>query len=147
MADLRNSTNQRDFLMPSLAKDITVYVVDDDGDVLTSLKFLLETEGFRVLTFRSAAELLNSTAAKQADCFVIDYKMSQMNGIDLAVRLRSRSSGTPIILITGDPDNSINVRAADAGIRHVLRKPHLEGSLIGLITAAVAGESDVHSRT
>lgn len=125
--------------MPSPSRDITVHVVDDDGDVLSSLRFLLETEGFRVLTFRSGAELLNSTAAAQADCFVIDYKMSQMNGIDLARHLRDRSSDTPIILITGDPDKSITARAADAGIRHVLLKPHLEGSLIGLITEAVAG--------
>ena len=115
-----------------------VHVVDDDGDVLTSLKFLLETEGFHVLTFRSGAELLNSTVARHADCFVIDYKMSQMNGIDLAGRLRRRDKSTPIILITGDPDETIPSRAADVGIRHVLHKPHVEGSLIGLINAAVA---------
>jgi FixJ family two-component response regulator len=124
-----------------LSKNITVHVVDDDGDVLTSLKFLLETEGFRVLTFRSGAELLNSTAAAQADCFVIDYKMSQMNGIDLAGRLRDRSSSAPVILITGDSDKTIPVRARNAGIRHVLHKPHIEGSIIGLITAAVAAGS------
>jgi FixJ family two-component response regulator len=124
--------------MPSAANDLTIHVVDDDGDVLTSLKFLLETEGFHVLTFRSGAELLNATVARQADCFVIDYKMSQMNGIDLAGHLRNRDKRTPIILMTGDPDETIPLRAADAGIRHVLRKPHVEGNLIGLINAAVA---------
>jgi two-component system, LuxR family, response regulator FixJ len=129
--------------MPSATDNITVYVVDDDGDVLTSLKFLLETEGFRVLTFRSGPELLNTTAAKQADCFVIDYKMSVMNGIDLAGRLRDRNRSTPIILITGDPDKTITARAADAGIQHVLHKPHLEGSLPGLITAAVGDRLNI----
>jgi two-component system, LuxR family, response regulator FixJ len=126
-------------LTPSPTKNITVLVVDDDVDVLISLKFLLETEGFEVLTFRSGAELLNSTLSTQADCFVIDYKMPQMNGIDLAGHLSDRSSSTPIILITGDPDKTIAVRAADAGIRHVLHKPHVEGSLVELIAAAVAG--------
>ena len=124
--------------MPTPSRKITVQVVDDDADVLTSLKFLLETEGFRVLTFRSGAELLNSTAVTQADCFVIDYKMSQMNGIDLAVHLRDRSRSTPIILITGDPDKTIPARARNAGIRHVLHKPHIEGSLVRLIAAVVA---------
>jgi two-component system response regulator FixJ len=124
--------------MPSPSKKITVHVVDDDRDVLTSLKFLLETEGFCVLTFRSGVELLNSTAATQADCFVIDYKMSQMNGIDLTGRLRDHSSRAQVILITGDPDKTIPVRARDAGIRHVLHKPHIEGSIVGLIIAAVA---------
>jgi two-component system response regulator FixJ len=125
--------------MPPPTKNITVLVVDDDVDVLTSLKFLLETEGFDVLTFRSGAELLYSTVSAQADCFVIDYRMSQMNGIDLARHLRDRRRSAPIILITGDPDKTIALRAANAGIRHVLHKPLVEGSLVELIAAAVAG--------
>ena len=35
-----------------------IYVVDDDTDVLGSLRFLLETDGFNVRTFRSGAALL-----------------------------------------------------------------------------------------
>ena len=38
-----------------------VYVVDDDYDVRTSLRFLLETEGFDVRTFRNGAALLGSS--------------------------------------------------------------------------------------
>src|SRR6476660_2385592 len=41
----------------------TVYVVDDDPDVLGSLRFLLETDGFEVRTFRSAAALLSALGA------------------------------------------------------------------------------------
>ena len=60
-----------------------IYVVDDDTDVLGSLRFLLETDGFDVRTFRSAAALLNGSIPGEADCFVIDYKMPAMSGIDL----------------------------------------------------------------
>jgi len=114
-----------------------VYVVDDDTDVLGSLRFLLETDGFEVRTFRSAAALLNGNAADNADCFVIDYKMPTMSGIDLANRLRNRHAGTPIILITGYPDESIQEKAAAAGIQHVLLKPHLEESLVTRIRGAI----------
>jgi FixJ family two-component response regulator len=114
-----------------------VYVVDDDSDVLGSLQFLLETDGFDVRTFRSAAALLNASATENADCFVIDYKMPSMSGIDLANRLRNRHAGTPIILITGYPDESIQEKAAAAGISHVLLKPHLEDSLISRIRGAI----------
>jgi CheY-like chemotaxis protein len=68
---------------------------------------------------------------------VIDYKMPAMNGIDLANRLRNRHGGTPIILITGYPDKNIEEKAATAGIRHVLLKPHLEESLVGRIRGAI----------
>jgi two-component system response regulator FixJ len=121
----------------SLTKS-TVYVVDDDPDVLGSLRFLLETDGFEVRTFRSAAALLSALASNPADCFVIDYKMPSMNGIDLARRLRSQDIDAPIILITGYPDGSISLKAASAGVQYVLLKPHLEESLAAQIRGAIA---------
>jgi two-component system, LuxR family, response regulator FixJ len=108
----------------------TVYVVDDDFDVLSSLRFLLETDEFDVGAFRSGSAFLNAVASHGADCFVIDYKMPNMSGIDLAKRLRNRGIETPIILITGYPDDDILAKAAAAGIHHVLLKPHLEESLV-----------------
>ncbi|WP_454618154.1 response regulator [Bradyrhizobium cenepequi] len=115
--------------MPPPLKNPLVYVVDDDSDVLGSLRFLLETDGFCVRTFRSAEALLNAMTMGGADCFVIDYKMPNMSGIDLAGILRQRDVHTPIILITGYPDATIPAKAAAAGIRHVLHKPHVEDSL------------------
>src|SRR3954449_7941343 len=114
-----------------------VYVVDDDTDVLGSLRFLLETDGFDVETFRSGAALLNRKIAGKVDCFVIDYKMPTMSGIDLAASLRNRHAGTPIILITGYPDQHIGEKAAAAGIHDVLLKPHLEESLVSRIRGAI----------
>ena len=118
-----------------------IYVVDDDTDVLGSLRFLLETEGFDVRTFRNAAAVLDGQEAEEADCFVIDYKMPVMTGLDLAGRLRSRHAGKPIILITGYPDENIMEKAAAAGIRHVLLKPHIEESLLTHIRGAIAANA------
>ena len=115
--------------MPPPTRTPLVYVVDDDSDVLGSLRFLLETDGFYVRTFRSAEALLNAITMGGADCFVIDYKMPNMSGIDLAGILRQRDVDTPIILITGYPDETIAAKAAAAGIRLVLHKPHVEDSL------------------
>jgi two-component system, LuxR family, response regulator FixJ len=124
--------------MYSPTRSPVVYVVDDDTDVLGSLRFLLETDGFDVRTFRSGAALLNAIVATgEADCFVIDYKMPAMSGIDLANRLRKRDVATPIILITGYPDLNISQKAAAAGINHVLLKPHLEESLVTEIRGAI----------
>lgn len=122
--------------MSSPAKP-TVYVVDDDAGVLGSLRFLLETDGFDVRTFRSGAALLNAVRSTGVDCFVIDYKMPDMNGIDLARRLRNRDMAAPIILITGYPDENISTRAAAAGVREVLLKPLLEESLVTRIRGAI----------
>ena len=117
-----------------------IYVVDDDCDVLGSLRFLLETDGFDVRTFRSGAALLSGSMVDEANCFVIDYKMPFMNGIDLAKRLQGRHLDAPIILVTGYPDGNIEEKAAAAGIRHVLLKPHLEGTLVSRIWDAIQGD-------
>jgi two-component system response regulator FixJ len=124
-----------------------IYVVDDDPGVLGSLRFLLETDGFEVETFRSGPALLNAVASKGADCFVIDYKMPNIDGIDLASRLRSRDIAGPIILITGYPDDRIPAKAAVVGVHHVLLKPHLEESLVARIRAAIQEASPIPGLT
>jgi two-component system, LuxR family, response regulator FixJ len=122
----------------SLSADkFDVFVVDDDLHVLESLRFLLETTGFNVWTFRSGAALLDQVASKQADCFVIDYKMANMNGIDLTTSLHERNIVAPVILVTGYPDENIALKAAAVGIRDVLIKPHLEDSLVARVLKVV----------
>lgn len=113
-----------------------ICVIDDDFDVLKSLRFLLETEGFDVRTFRSGPALLGSRFGQDADCFVVDYKMAAMDGIELAHRLRSLEIGAPIILITGYPDENISAKAHSAGVHEVLLKPLLEDSLAASVRNA-----------
>src|SRR5436305_14598512 len=114
-----------------------IYVVDDDHDVLSSLRFLLEAEGFDVRTFRSGSALLWSSARHEADCLVVDYKMAGIDGLELASRLRALDVVTPIVLITGYPDANIRAKASSAGVRQVLLKPNLEDSLPECVRRAI----------
>lgn len=107
----------------------TVVIVDDDPQVLRSLRFLLETEGFNVLAFGSPEDLLAHAELPADVCFVVDYRMPMMNGIDLITRMREKRGKLLAILITGYPDEEIDERAAKAGIR-VIRKPHFDDSLL-----------------
>ncbi len=136
MIDTRNSAaGEAGIGVPS--KKSMIYVVDDDYDVRTSLRFLLETEGFDVRTFRSGVALLGSSTRNRADCLVVDYKMAELDGLELAYRLRRLDVSTPIILITGYPDENIAAKASSAGVRQVLLKPNLEGSLVDCVRNAI----------
>jgi two-component system response regulator FixJ len=87
MTDTRTSASGESGVSLPPGKSM-IYVVDDDYDVRTSLRFLLETEGFDVRTFRSAVALLASSTRNRADCLVVDYKMAELDGLELAHRLR-----------------------------------------------------------
>ena len=114
-----------------------IYVVDDDYDVRTSLRFLLETEGFEVRIFRSGTALLCSSTRHRADCLVVDYKMADIDGLELAQRLRRLDVSTPIVMITGYLDENISAKASSAGVRQVLLKPNLEENLVECVRNAI----------
>lgn len=114
-----------------------IYVVDDDYEVLRSLRFLLETEGFEVCTFRSGSALLDSSTRNSADCLIVDYKMAGIDGLELAEKLRGLDVKTPIVMITGYPGESIATRASSAGVLQVLLKPNLVDGLVECVRNAI----------
>jgi two-component system, LuxR family, response regulator FixJ len=120
-----------------------IYVVDDDHDVRKSLRFLLEAEGFDVRTFRSGTALLGSSTRHRADCLVIDYKMAEIDGLELAHRLRRLGISTPVVLITGYPDENISAKATSVGVRRVVLKPNLEDNLVECVRNAIDGRRAV----
>lgn len=120
-----------------------IYVVDDDHDVLRSLQFLLETEGFEVRTFRSGSALLGSSIRHGADCLVVDYKMAGIDGLELAERLRGLDVSAPIVMITGYPDKNIASKASSAGVHQVLLKPNLEDKLVECVRSAINPGSEI----
>jgi two-component system response regulator FixJ len=117
---------------------VKVMLVDDDSAVLISLQFFLESEGFDVVPFSSGEELLAQPVLPSRGCFVIDYSMPIMNGLELLARLRARGSTLPAILITGRSDRSIDQREAHAGVLTVLRKPQFNDGLVKSIQEALS---------
>jgi FixJ family two-component response regulator len=132
-------------MMSSLSKP-TIYVADDDADVLGSLRFLLETDGFEVRAFRSGTALLNALDQAQVDCFLIDYRMPDINGVDLVHDLRKRGATAPVVLISGHYDDGLEARAAAAGVRDVLLKPLLDENLARCIRKAISGHAPAGGR-
>jgi FixJ family two-component response regulator len=136
MIDARHTPSSHAEIGPTPRKSL-IYVVDDDYDVLRSLRFLLETEGFDVRTFLSGSALLGSSTRDNADCLVVDYKMAGIDGLVLAQRLRGIDVNTPIVMITGYPDENIAAKASSAGVRKVLLKANAEDNLAECVRNAI----------
>jgi len=67
----------------------------------------------------------------------VDYKMAGIDGLELAHQLRGLDVSTPIVMITGYPDENIAAKASSAGVRQVLLKPNLEDSLVECVRNAI----------
>jgi FixJ family two-component response regulator len=115
-----------------------VCIVDDDVWVCDSLTVLLETYGFAVLAYASAAEFLNDDRHREAKCLVIDQHMPGLDGLEVVRRLQRDGVFVPAILITGRLDPGIAQRAGELGIRAVLEKPFPVARLVDLVGRALA---------
>lgn len=114
---------------------LSILVVDDDPAALTSLRFLLESEGYDVVTFRNGPELLAALPGRDADCIIIDYKMPVLDGLDVFHRLRGLQVRTPVVMITGHPDPTMRRKADEAGLL-LIDKPLSQDALLIAVKAA-----------
>lgn len=108
-----------------------ILLVDDDAAVRNALKFSLEMEGFSVRLFPTPEALLAEKDLPTGGCLVIDYRMPEIDGLELVVRLRNRGVALPVLLISGRVTRSLRERASGLGVKEVLEKPlsDLAGSI------------------
>jgi len=91
-----------------------ILCVDDNEQELSVLKFMLATNGYRVLSACTGQEAIGIFAEIQVDLVLADYAMPQMNGDQLVGRLKQIASHVPMILL-GDPQKmGGEIHAADA---------------------------------
>jgi two-component system, LuxR family, response regulator FixJ len=102
---------------------VSVFIVDDDGDVRDSLRALLESAGHSVREFDNAKKVLDEPDISQASCLIADIRMPDMDGLQLQEELTRRQIGLPVIIITGHGDVPLAVRAMKAGAVDFLEKP------------------------
>ena len=110
-----------------------VFVVDGDLAVRESLKFALELEGLAVLACGSGAELLRHPNLRQGGCLVMECKMPLMDGFEVLDILAAQRTKLPVILLTSYATDAFRRRAVASGVKFILEKPLLNGSLLDRI--------------
>lgn len=125
-------------------KPSTVFVVDDDDAVRTSLRLLLKSVGLPVETYASAQEFLDAYDADRAGCLVLDIRMPGMSGLELQQKLNELHAILPIVFITGHGDVPMAVEAMQHGAVDFIQKPFRDQDLIDRINQAL--EKDWENR-
>jgi DNA-binding NarL/FixJ family response regulator len=122
----------------------TCLLVDDHLDMLATLTELLEHEGFVIVgqaaTGVSAVDLLD---AQRPDLAVLDYRLPDMTGIDLAREAARVSPLTVVVLHAGEASQGLVTHALEAGVRGVVLKGVPPTHLMLSLEAALAGQTYV----
>jgi FixJ family two-component response regulator len=98
----------------------------------------LDTYGFEVRTFTSAAEFLGSVLKHAPGCLVLDVHMAGMDGFALQQKLNGNGFRLPIVFISADKNIKLSERYLNAaGAVGFLQKPFNDQELVDLILVAL----------
>lgn len=122
---------------------VTVLVADDHPAVLEAVASYLHDQGIDVVgRAQDGAEALDLIERRMPQVAVVDVRMPNLGGIELARQLRGKS-GTQVLLFSGYGDRALLLEALDAGVRgFVLKEAPLE-DLLRAVRALAAGEGYV----
>ena len=121
-----------------MSADRTVHVVDDDAAVRRSLERLLDTAGFRVVSYDSSSAFLEAARGLSAGCVLLDIQMPGVDGLEVQARLNRLGVRLPVIVMTAHGDVARAVQAMKAGAVDFLEKPFDDETLLNGIEAALA---------
>jgi CheY-like chemotaxis protein len=123
----------------------SVLLVEDDDEVAALVTEMLQELGYRVTRTASAMAALGALADDRAiDIVFSDVMMpGSMNGLELAMEVKMRRPGLPVLLTTGYASGTLSESGAE-DIR-VLQKPYEMQSLDSAMRAALANRSSIES--
>lgn len=126
-----------------------ILVVDDDEDVLFTIKTVLKENGFEVSAFNTARLTLQNFVPDTYSVAILDIKMPEMNGFELYERMREIDSKVKVIFLTalaelGDYKGFKKKVYPKWGERHFVQKPIENDDLIERVKMMVVMYSNMN---
>ena len=111
-----------------------ILVADDEPDILESVVYALERDGFDVETAVTGQEALDAARARSYDIILLDVMMPEMSGIDVCRIIRAESD-VPIILVTAKDAEIDRVLGLELGADDYVTKPFSLAELVSRVRA------------
>jgi DNA-binding NtrC family response regulator len=120
-----------------------VLVVDDDVRICQIVQRMLSNQQCKVQTTQTIADALGAIEKKAFDAYVIDFKLPDGSGLDVAEVIRLKWGATPIILISGYDPAAVALRAEKLAISDFLQKPFSREVIAEAIKKAIGSQKTV----
>ena len=112
---------------------IHVLLVDDEVELLESLKRILERRQMEIHTAQSGEKALQLLKDTFVDVVVLDVKMPGMDGLDVLQKIKEKFPTVEVILLTGHPSVETAIRGIKLGASEYFIKPAKEEALVNII--------------
>ena len=112
-----------------------VLIVEDDVRIATFLKQGLEEEGYQVVTAQDGVSGLELAQAAPFGVIILDLMLPELDGYEVAKRLRRDFNQTPILVLTARDSNQDIIRGLDLGADDYLTKPFALDVLMARVRA------------
>jgi len=100
-----------------------VLVVDDDPVVGKSFERVLSPKGYAVIAAADGAEALDKLARERYDVVFTDIRMPDMDGLEVAQRIKAANPWLPVVIVTGYGSEANEIKARQIGVSRFLHKP------------------------
>jgi DNA-binding NarL/FixJ family response regulator len=113
----------------------TVLIVDDHPSFRLTARALLESEGFEVVgEAADGASALEAAARLRPDVVLLDVQLPDLDGFEVAARLRSNNGASPEVVLTSSRDGSdFGTLVARSGARGFVPKAELSGEALAAL--------------
>ena len=110
----------------------TIMVVDDNPDIITIVKTILEGRGYTVFSASSGPELLSILPNHKPDLIILDIMMPEMDGLEVLTRLKGKTetATTPVILLTAKVQYEDVLGGYKLGADYYITKPFTSTQLV-----------------
>jgi two-component system, LuxR family, response regulator FixJ len=122
----------------------SVLVLDDDTAMCRIVSQMLSLESYQVRTSQSIEEAVAAIKEKPFDAYILDHRLREGSGLDLAERLRANGSNAPIILISGYDVTGVAARAQALGVFDTIQKPFSAEELCGALRKSLESTPAIH---
>jgi CheY-like chemotaxis protein len=104
-------------------KEKTILAVDDTAFFLTMLKTILQDINCKLIFLTSCEDALRYLDRHSPDLFLLDIDMPEMDGYELAAKIRESGQKAPIVFMTGNSKKEHVVKAIEVGAADFIVKP------------------------
>lgn len=123
-------------------KPTKVLIVDDDVEIIETIKYALEGEGMTVVVARDGNQGLALAERENPDLMILDMMMPKRSGFLVLEKLRRvRDEPLPVIMITGNEGSRHQAYAELLGVSDYIRKPFAIDKLLESVHRLLAESS------